>query len=82
MGRIMAEPAAALAVPALLLVAGLERSHDDGHTEGWHLVLPNLTETVVASSHEGMLRDPGAATVAEAMIEFQHQQDKTEGNPS
>ncbi|RLK09693.1 amino acid adenylation domain-containing protein [Micromonospora sp. M71_S20] len=83
MGRIMAEPAPALAVPALLLVAGLERSHDDdGHTEGWHLVLPNLTETVVASSHEGMLRDPGAATVAETMIEFQHQQDKTEGNPS
>ncbi|MBQ1075172.1 amino acid adenylation domain-containing protein [Micromonospora sp. C31] len=83
MGRIMAEPAPALAVPALLLVAGLERSHDeDGHTEGWRLVLPNLTETVVATSHEGMLRDPGAASVAEAMIEFQHQQDKTEGNPS
>ncbi|WP_327028918.1 amino acid adenylation domain-containing protein [Micromonospora sp. NBC_01740] len=83
MGRIMAEPAPALAVPALLLVAGLERSTDDGgHTEGWHLVLPNLTETVVATSHEGMLREPGAATVAEAMTEFQRQQDKTEGNPS
>ncbi|MEU7933485.1 amino acid adenylation domain-containing protein [Micromonospora echinofusca] len=82
MGRIMAEHAPALAVPALLLVAGLERSDDDGHTEGWRLVLPNLTETVVATSHEGMLRDPEAATVAEAMIEFQRQQDKTEGNPS
>ncbi|MEU7995025.1 amino acid adenylation domain-containing protein [Micromonospora sp. NPDC049060] len=83
MGRIMAEPAPALAVPALLLVAGLERSSDDdGHTEGWHLVLPDLTRTVVATTHEGMLRDPDAATVAETMIEFQRQQDKTEGNPS